>query len=213
MNSTAPSPLLLSQIMGSAQIGDLAVEVRELGAAGMFELGSVMARDSEGKMILARDDIADDVYGILCEERWVIDIASERRLDVPIARRGSFKAEMLHVADGSSLRTMVGRLRELGCYLEGIEATYAPPFRIRALVPTFATAGDTNIRIRVMGDGTFKDTARIWYNGAEITTNFEDYTALNTVLATSGGVGVYLVQVRDGTERSNVVNFEIRPAP
>ena len=151
------SPVALSQIMGASQVGDINVEMCELGDDGSpvaYELGQVMALDPNGNVVKADDSNIARLYGILCQERIVLSTSSERLKSVPIARHGSFKAEMLQVKEGSSLALMAPRLRELGIYLEGLEARIAPPFRLRYLHPNWANFGATNVEILVSSDGS-----------------------------------------------------------
>jgi hypothetical protein len=118
MNTVSESPVLLSGILGAGSVGDLMVQVCEFGAAGDYPLGSVMAADGDGKVVMASD--GSDVFGILVEERIILDLAAERMPSAKVARNGSFRADQLHVAEGSSLASMVPRLRELGIFVEGL---------------------------------------------------------------------------------------------
>ena len=130
MNSVASSPDLMSSILGAGVIGDLMVEVCEFGDSGGYPLGSVMAKNPEGKVVIAKDDMIDSLYGILVEERIIVNLTEERRPTANVARRGSFRADQLFVHEGSDLALMAPRLRELGILLEGMafaKATTPPP--------------------------------------------------------------------------------------
>ena len=158
------SPLRLSDIIGSANIGDLATITAEFAEAGEYPLGTIMCLDTNGRLVGADGTNNNELYGILLEERIILDIASERNTTGILARRGAFKAEMLTVAQGADIRPMVPILRNLGIYLEGVAAVTALPFRIRAISPDWAAPSSTDVVITVNMDGSLPDNAIVRWN-------------------------------------------------
>ena len=153
VNTTQQSPDLLSDILGAQGVRSLSVEVREFGAPGQYEIGRIVSLDGNGKVVVTAVPNKNAVYGVNLQERLIIDLDSERRTEAVIARHGSFKAEKLLC--NAPLRNVVTRLRELGCYLEGLEAALAPPFRIRTIDPTWSPPDTTNLVLHIWGDGSF----------------------------------------------------------
>lgn len=167
MNSIAMSPKHLSSIAGAGQLGDYLVQLLEFGAAGEYDVGTVVSLNAQGKVVRTSNATAANVYGIIALERAIVDIASERDTTAHVIRRGSFNADELEVADDTSLTVLAERMRELGMYLEGLARTVAPPFRLRKIHPTRAETGMTNVRIDVWCEGSWDDTAKIFVDGAE----------------------------------------------
>ena len=218
VNTTVISPALLSDIFGAAQIGDPVIEVKEFGEAGSFPIGCVVSLigigNAPGKIVRTSNATIAGVYGIIAEDRIIVDIDSERSPHAHVIRHGSFKADALTIADDTSLTAVEGRLRELGIYLEGLAMSVAPPFRIRRVSPNIAEVNTVDLRIDVFVDGSVDDSARIWWNNVlQVSSVVLDFSHLwCTIPDTGATVRVVPVQVRQGTWISNTINFAVVPA-
>ena len=210
------SPTSLASILGAQHDGSLNVELCEIGANGYYPIGTVVIKRDDGKIVVAVNAEVARLYGVVVDERWVIDIASERNPSIPVARKGSFKATMLRVADGSSLAVMASRLRELGIYLEGLAASVAPPFRIRYINPDRSLPDALNVVLTVNLDGSITETPApvVIFGDVDLPTVWLDsFTLRGTIAAVPSNEGTVLVKVRAGTAgavESNSVKFEIR---
>jgi hypothetical protein len=195
---TVESPTLLSSILGAAQIGDLVAFAGQLGESGEFPIGSVVCRDGNGNFIMATNANVASLYGILLEDKSIADIttATEEEKACSVARHGSFKAEMLSVAVGSSLVNMADRLRELGIYLEGLGAVVQPSFWITTLTPDTISAAAGPATLKVKCNGSFASTDVVNLDGAPLTTTFVDYSTLTAAYA-APTVGRKAVQVKN----------------
>src|SRR5262249_20260830 len=218
MNTIGMSPKLLSSLAGAGQIGDYLVQLLEFGAAGSYEVGTVVSLVN-GKIVLTSNNTAGAVYGIIAVERYISDIDSERELTAHVIRRGSFNADGLEVADDTSLTVLAPRMRELGMYLEGLARSIAPPFRLRKIHPTRAEAGTTNLRLDIWVEGSWDDSARIFWDGTiQNSTTVLDFShAWCTIPLVEGASNPALskavkVQVRQGSWQSNEIIFDVAPS-
>jgi hypothetical protein len=183
----------------------------EFGEAGDFQIGTVVSVNAAGKVVRTT---ANQVYGIIAEVRLIVDINSERLTAAQVVRRGSFKADELIVADDTSLRVLAPRMRELGMYLEGLEATLAAPFRITRVNPTIGEVNMQDVRLDVWVDGSIDDSARIFWDQTEqaSSTVLDHSHVWCTIPALGATVRVVKVWVAQTPWRSNEVNFAVVPA-
>lgn len=147
-------------------------------------------------------------------EKTIFSLDSERHLAAHVIRRASLKADELTIADDTNLSTVATRLREIGIYLEGLEFSIAPPFRLRSISPNMGQVNMTSVAMDVYVDGSVEDTAVIVCNNtAQSSTSFIDFSHLHCVIPNLGpNVRVVKVWVTQGTWRSNEMNFSIVPA-
>jgi hypothetical protein len=110
-------------------------------------------------------------------------------------------------------------MRELGMYLEGLARSIAPPFRLRKIHPTRAEAGTTNLRLDCWCEGSWDDSARIFWDGViQNSTIVLDFShAWATIPLLEGATNPALnravkVQVRQGSSQSNEIIFDVTPS-
>lgn len=204
------SPALFSDIFGAGQIGDPLIQMVPFGESGEFDIGTIVSLDAEGKIVKTNAANANEAYGIIAEDRTILDIDSERNPSANVIRRGSFKAAMLSVAEDTSLEALAPRMRELGMFLEGLEAAKGIPFRLRTILPTRAVVSEINVRLDCWVEGSIDDSAKIWFDGVEqVSSTVTDYSH---VWATIPSVGTAKVQIRQGSWASNEILFGIAPS-
>jgi hypothetical protein len=212
MIAVAISPKFLSNIIGAGQIGDPLIEVKEYGENGEFEIGQIVSLDAAGKVVKTVGANVASVYGVIAEERVIVDLNSERYTHAQVIRRASLKADELVIGDAALLRQLAPVMRNLGLYLEGLEATLAAPFRLRSIDPTFAEVNATGVRIDVYVDGSMDDSTVIWFGNTELTnTVVLDFSHAWAQTNMPTAVQTIAVTVRQGPWTSNPILFGVLP--
>ena len=138
------SPKNLGDLYGAADISHSPVVMRLVPGVSLVLMGSIMVfHDPTGTLppdqggtgvvddrlrVIQRPEEVPNIFGILLEDVDTGPQGFTEEVNASVDRKGSFKADQLHVGAQSTVTVpeCAARLRELGIFLEGVRGTLAP---------------------------------------------------------------------------------------